>query len=72
MNKLIEKKVMEIARRHSEIIENKCKLTCERYEIDPENLIIEYSSNSKIKILVKAISYEMEDAFIVNDNGVRE
>ena len=69
-NELIQKKVMEVARKHAEIIENECKMVCEKFNCDRDDLIIEYHKNTQIKITVKASHFEITNNFIFKDSEV--
>jgi len=68
---IIEEKANKIAKQHIEILELECKRICEKYNCSPKDLIIEYHSNTQIKINVKAINFEIMNQFIFRDDDVK-
>lgn len=67
--KLIEEKVNEIAMNHIKIIEDECIEACKKFNVPPEEIIIEYHANSEIKIKIIASHFKINNKFIY-ENGI--
>lgn len=72
MSNLIEQKAKEIASKHALIIELECIKVCEKFKVEPNELIIEYHSNSEIKINVKGANFSITNDFIIKDGSVHD
>lgn len=59
----IENKVMEIAKEHAKIIDLEIKEVCCRFNLNPQNLIINYLVDGSIEILIKARHFKIENEF---------
>ena len=69
MNELIQKKCMELAQKHAAIIEKECIKACEKFNVSPDELTLEYISNTEIKIKINANHFKIENQFIC-ENGI--
>ena len=70
---LIECKTQEMAFAHAKILEDQCQLVCARFNCEPTDLILEYSTNAEISIQVKATRIKIDNVFYVdNDIGFIE
>ncbi len=71
-SRLIEEKVREIAKAHSQIIEDECRKACEKFNVTGDQLIIQYSSDAKIKITVIASDFQITNNFTYNNGKINE
>ncbi len=67
---LIERKTQEMAFAHAKILESQCKLACTRFNCEPTDLILEYSTDATISILIKATRFKIDNFFHINDNDL--
>ena len=72
MNELIQKKANEIAEKHIRILENECQKACDRYGVTAQDLIIEYHSNTEIKIKVLGSHFKITNNFIFENESIKE
>lgn len=66
LSNLIEEKSKELALKHAEIIENECKKVIDKFNCQPEDLIIEYHENTKICIKIKGSEFVINNVFYWN------
>lgn len=65
---LIEEKSKELARKHAAIIEYECKRVCEKYNVHPSQLILNYFPNNIIEININITHrFKIENIFINNE-----
>lgn len=64
-NEKINELVLDMARKHAEILENECKLACEKFNVSPDQLIIKYMGNVSIQIDVRASHFQIRNEFKV-------
>ncbi len=67
---IIEKKALELARKHIKIIDTELKKVCEKFKCLPEDLIIEYSENMQININVKGSHFKINNKFVIADQNL--
>jgi hypothetical protein len=72
MHELIEKKVKEIAESQARIIELECQNACEKFNVTPEKLTIEYHVNTEIKIKVNAGHFKIVKNFTIDNGMIKE
>jgi hypothetical protein len=72
MNKFIDEIVQEIAIKHAKIIEEECKKSCEKFNCNASDLVIQYNGNTKIKILVKSSDFEIINIFTYNGENIKD
>jgi hypothetical protein len=72
MNDLIQKKVNEISEKHIRILEHECQKACDLFNAKPEDLIIEYYSNTEIKIKVQASHFKITNNFIFENGSIEK
>lgn len=72
MNELIQKKANEIAEKHIRILENECQKACERFNVTPDLLTIEYHVNAEFKIKVHGSHFRITNNFIFENGSYRE
>ena len=63
LQKLIEEKVKEVALKHADIIEGEMQKAIDKFNCRPEDIILEYHNNAKIKIRLKVIEFEINNHF---------
>lgn len=68
---LLQDKVNEIATKHAKIIEDECKKVCDKFNCNPEDLIMEYHANTQIKIGVRAAHFEITNIFHCESDFVK-
>lgn len=69
IQEIIQDKIIEMASKYSQIIENECRQICDKFNCLPEALIIEYHANTEIKIKIQASHFEIKNVFTYN-NGI--
>ncbi len=69
MNDIIQKKVNEISEKHIRTLENECQKACKRFNVTPDDLIIEFHSNTEIKIKIQSSHFKIINNFIF-ENGL--
>lgn len=57
---------MELARKHSEIIEREIKDICELHDCCAEDIILEVNLDINYRILIKAREFTIKNSFIVD------
>lgn len=70
LSEMINKKAMELASKHGEIIENEIKMACNKFDVKPNDLIIQYGLNAEIKLLVKASYFKITNQFVCEDGNI--
>lgn len=71
-NNIIAKLAMELAKKHAEIIETKCKQACEKFNVEPKDLILEYHGDIEIKIKIQAAHFEIKNSFQIMGEEVTQ
>ena len=71
IQEMIEEKSKELALLHAGIMEMECKKACEKYNCNPEDLIIEYHDNAHIKIKLCVSDFTIENQFICNGEIIK-
>ena len=54
---------LDIAKKHAEITERECKLVCDKFNCQPEDLVMRCYVNTEIKIDVKGSHFKIENVF---------
>jgi hypothetical protein len=67
IDEMIRKKSNEIAECHQRIIERECRLVIEKHQCLPEQLIIEYTAQTAVKILIQASHFQISNEFVYRD-----
>jgi len=67
ISEMVNKKCIELAKKHAEIIESECKLICEKFNCAPSDLELEYNDKMQITIKINASRLVVEHKFIVKD-----
>ncbi len=60
-------KSTELLRKNVEIIENKLKEVCEKYDLPLDKLIMNYHADGSIEILIKCIHFKIDNVFYVKE-----
>ena len=72
IQQMLIKKSNELAKRHSDIIENECKNAVEKYNVNPSQLIIEYHNQTNIKICIQVSEFEIVNHFTYRDGNIKD
>ena len=67
LQKLINEKSLELARKRNEIIEAECKKVMEKYNCSGCELILEFHSNDEISIRLHGSTFQIINNFIIED-----
>jgi hypothetical protein len=70
LQNLFLEKSYELAKQHAHIIEVECKNMCIKYSCKPEDLLIEYHTDTTIKINTKGIHLKIDNKFTIDGNNV--
>lgn len=70
IQKLIIEKSAEIAKKHAEIMEQECKRVCERFNCNPNDLILECHPSMEFKIKINASHFKIENEFTYNGGEI--
>ena len=63
LQKLIEEKSKELILKHANIIEEEIKKVIDKFNCKPDDLILEYHNNLKIKIRLNVSEFEINNNF---------
>lgn len=69
---LVLKASKELAAKHAEIIEHNCQLVCETYDCNPDQLILEFKTNTEISIKISTINFMIRNIFTVDGKDIKE
>lgn len=72
MNEIIRKKANEIAEKHVLILEDECKKVCNRFGVEARDLMIEYHTNTEIKIKLLGSHFKITNNFVFENGNCRE
>jgi hypothetical protein len=60
---LFNDKILEIIKKRSQIIESYCKNVCEKFDLKPEQIVMNYHSDNSIEFLIKVAHIKIDTEF---------
>jgi len=66
LQKLIDQKTKELALQHAKIIEDAMKEAINKFDCNPEDLILEYHGHTKVNICLRVSELTINNNFVWN------